>query len=252
MIHLRTFGAISLSTADGHPLHSTLLDHPKRLGLFLYLAREPGLAHQRENLLAMFWPDSEVARARNALRQSLHVIRSLLGDKVIRSRGIGCLVVPAEEVTTDICSFHRALTLKRVSEALELYRGEYLSGFYVDDTPPFERWVDTERENARWLAAEAAAGYARRLEQSGDRTAALRSLKRARSLAPFNESIARRHIWLLAAVGNRAEAVREYRTFSERLHVDLGVSPSAATVQLGERVLLEGLTSSPRRVGGAH
>lgn len=252
MIHVRTLGDISLRTADGQVLRSTLLDHPKRLGLFLYLAREPGVAHQRESLLALFWPDSEVSRARNALRQSLHVIRASLGTEVVRSRGVGCVVVPTQEVSSDICFFHRALATEKLEDALALYGGEYLSGFYIDEVPPFERWVDNQREQARWLAGEAAVGLARRLEQQGDRARALRLFKRARSLAPFNESIARRHIWLLAAVGNRAEAVREYRLFAEQLKVDLGVAPSAATVQLGERVRLSDGNDVGQRARGAH
>lgn len=252
MIHLRTLGEISLSTVDGHPLQSSLLDHPKRLGLFLYLAREPGLAHQRETLLALFWPDSEAARARNALRQSLHVIRASLGSKVVSSRGVAGLVVPIEEVATDIAAFHRALALGQKKRALDSYRGEFLRGFYIDDAPSFERWADNEREHARWLAADAAAALARTHEQEGDRHTALRYFKRARALAPFNESIARRHIWLLAAIGNRAEAVQEYRTFSERLYLDLGVRPSAATVQLGERVMLSGQDMVHNWSRGAH
>ena len=252
MIHLRTFGDISLSASDGGAHKSPLLDHPKRLALFLYLAREPGLAHQRDSLLAVFWPESTAAHARNSLRQSLHVIRSALGDTVVLSQGSGCVIVPHQLVTSDISAFHGALATDRMVDALELYRGEFLSGFYLKGAPTFERWVDTEREHAKRLAADAASRHAGRLEKKGDYQEALRYFERARELSPFNEWIARRHIWLLAAVGNRGEAVDEYRTFCERLRVDLGVLPSTTTASLGRRIRTHTVHPIDAQVTSAH
>ena len=244
MWYLRTFGEIGLTTADGAP-HTALLDHPKRLAVFLYLAREPGVGHQRENLLAMFWPESTSAKARNALRQSLHVIRATMGSDVIVGQGPGGVVVPPHQVVCDAARFTAALARGRSEEALELYRGEYLSGFYLDGAPEFERWVDREREHAQRLAAQAAEERALEHQDAGRLDAALRCIRRARELAPYNESAARQHIALLASQGNRAQAATEYRTFRRRLGVDLGVTPSPATDRLWQRLRNHPASTSP-------
>ena len=51
----------------------------KAEALLLYLAVEGGM-HSRSKLAALLWPDSEPSIARNALRNALALLRSLLAD----------------------------------------------------------------------------------------------------------------------------------------------------------------------------
>ena len=51
----------------------------KAEALLLYLAVEGGM-HSRSQLAALLWPDSEPSIARNALRNALALLRSLLAD----------------------------------------------------------------------------------------------------------------------------------------------------------------------------
>ena len=51
----------------------------KAEALLLYLAVEGGM-HSRRHLAALLWPDSEPSTARNALRNALAQLRSLLAD----------------------------------------------------------------------------------------------------------------------------------------------------------------------------
>ncbi|MGH8801126.1 MAG: hypothetical protein ACREX6_02370, partial [Casimicrobiaceae bacterium] len=67
---------------------AALLAQPKRIALLACIAlegREGGV--RRDTVTALFWPDSNAARARGALRQSIHFIRGILGDDVLRSDG---------------------------------------------------------------------------------------------------------------------------------------------------------------------
>ena len=57
----------------------------KAEALLLYLAVEGGM-HSRSKLAALLWPDSEPSIARNALRNALALLRSLLADPTRRRR----------------------------------------------------------------------------------------------------------------------------------------------------------------------
>src|SRR5258705_6459877 len=47
----------------------------KAQGLVAYLALTPGLVHPRDKLTALLWPEAAPGAARNALRQTLFVLR---------------------------------------------------------------------------------------------------------------------------------------------------------------------------------
>jgi TolB-like protein len=79
MLRLRTLGDLSL-TCDGRPLP---LGRSKRALLLAYLAVDrPLRSHTRAELQELFWPGRPNA-GRQALRQSLHVLRALLGEALV-------------------------------------------------------------------------------------------------------------------------------------------------------------------------
>ena len=85
LIELRTFGTLDLRGSDGRELRAVLAQ-PKRLALLTYLAAAaPGAStfHRRDTLLALFWPDQDVTRARAALSRAVHYLRASLGDGVV-------------------------------------------------------------------------------------------------------------------------------------------------------------------------
>ncbi|UCC83485.1 MAG: hypothetical protein JSW46_00700, partial [Gemmatimonadota bacterium] len=87
MLELRTFGGLALRLPQQHDPQS-LQGQSKRLALLTYLAlATPRGFHRRDVLLAMFWPESDESRARQALRQALYVLRNELGEGVVVNRG---------------------------------------------------------------------------------------------------------------------------------------------------------------------
>src|SRR3989449_7578030 len=58
------------------------------ISLVAYLAAAtPRGTHRRDSLLALFWPELDQPRARAALRQSLYVLREVLGPAALVSQG---------------------------------------------------------------------------------------------------------------------------------------------------------------------
>ena len=149
MIRLSTLGVLDLQGAEGQELR-TVLAQPKRAALLAYLAIAlPRGLHRRDPLLALFWPEYDAERARNALSQEIHFLRRSLGDAVfVRPSGeeIG---LDRTAFWCDAVAFEAALDAGKVAEALALYRGDLLDGFFISDAPEFERWLETERERLR-------------------------------------------------------------------------------------------------------
>ena len=86
VIRLRTLGQLDLEGPGGHEVRNALAQ-PKRAALLAYLAlATPRGHHRRDALLALFWPESDIERARNALNQAVHFLRLSLGSGTIINR----------------------------------------------------------------------------------------------------------------------------------------------------------------------
>src|SRR3989441_67610 len=153
MIELRMLGRLSLTGDDGLEVRG-LLGQPRRLALLAYLAAaSPQGFHRRDTLLALFWPELDQEHARAALRQALHVVRDALGGDAVTSRGDEEIGLDFAQVSCDVAAFERTLRIGQLEEALDLYRGALLEGFFISDAPEFERWLETERARLQQAAA---------------------------------------------------------------------------------------------------
>src|SRR5437667_11855467 len=197
MIELSMLGRLSLTGADGREVRG-LLGQPRRLALLAYLAAaSPQGFPRRDTLLALFWPELDQEHARAALRQALHVVRDALGADAVASRGDEEIGLDFAQVSCDVAAFERALRIGQLEEALDLYRGHLLEGFFISDAPEFEHWLETERARLQEAASNAARTLVEQCEAGDDLTAAAQWARRAARLAPLDETLLRRLIGLL-------------------------------------------------------
>src|SRR5438876_3288448 len=149
-------GGLNLLGVGGHELKSVLAQ-PKRVALLAYLAAAtPRRFHRRDSLVALFWPELDQEHARAALRQALHVLRRSLGEGALQSHGDDEIGLGDAAFWCDMPAFDNALDAGRYAEALELYRGDLLDGFFISGAPEFERWLEDERADLRRRATETA------------------------------------------------------------------------------------------------
>lgn len=225
-IDLRALGPPEIQGADG-----PVALPPKLLAVYVYLVvAPPGEAVRRDTLLALLWPELDQARARNALNQALHQLRRQLGEAAVESRGKEELAA-GTPVTADVPRFEERLDGDELEPALDLYRGEFLEGFHVSGVPGFERWLDGVRARLRRRARDAAVELARHAAEAGRQEEAARWLRRALEVVPTDERVATSLVELLLRQGDRAGAVRAYRTFARRLEEELEMEPSAGLRQ---------------------
>jgi TolB-like protein/DNA-binding SARP family transcriptional activator len=232
MIHFRTLGALELREPDGVELRS-VLTQPKRVALLAYLAAaSPQGFHRRDTLLGLLWPDLDEEHARSALSQAIYYLRQSLGRNVLVSRGNEEVAVDPDRLWCDAAAFRQALAAGDVGEALELYRGDLLPGFFLSDAVEWERWLEEERAQLRSRAAEAAWALAERTAAEGGAVSAAQWGRRALALTPGDEGQLRRFLVLLDRVGDRAGAAQVYVEFAERFARDYGIDPSPETQAL--------------------
>jgi DNA-binding SARP family transcriptional activator/Tol biopolymer transport system component len=246
MIEFRTLGALDLRRADGPELDS-LVAQPKRIGLLAYLclARPHGF-HRRDTLLGLFWPDSDQTRARASLRRALHVLRLSLGEDALPSRGDEEIAANSNLIWCDAGAFEERLAANKVVEALELYRGDLLPGFFLDELPSFERWLDETRTYLRSLASSAARLAAEASESERNFTDAVHWARRAVELAENDERAVRGLVEVLERAGDRAGALQVYDDFVTRLAAELEAEPSLETRALADRLRSKGSGNRPK------
>src|SRR6185437_1238996 len=246
MIQLEMLGAVALRASDGREFRPVLAQ-PKRLAVLAYLAVESAHGPQRrDRLFALFWPELSQAQARQALRQSIYFLRRSLGAQVLVNRGADEIGLDSGVLQSDVRAFIDHLDSGRLDEALALYRGSFLDGFFIADaSPEFEQWLDATRAqlerrtiDAVWLLADSA-------ERSGNGAEAVRWARFAVRVAPTEERSLQRLVALYDRQGDRAGAVRAYAEFAQRLDAELDVEPSAETQALVDAVRCRSAASAP-------
>ncbi|HLQ68021.1 MAG TPA: BTAD domain-containing putative transcriptional regulator [Gemmatimonadales bacterium] len=230
MIRFRTLGGLELSDSQGRDLHA-LLSKPKRLALLAYLASHNHHAsRRRDSVVALFWPDMDAAHARGSLRQALRFLRRELGDGVLNGRSEEEIGFEPHSLECDAVTFERACDAGRLSEAVQLYRGDFLDGFYVaGGSAELERWIEGERIRLRQLAARAAAELSQHAEREGNLAQAVEAARQGVALEPDDEKGLARLIALLDRSGDRAGALSTFETFRRRLEKEYDATPSPET-----------------------
>jgi DNA-binding SARP family transcriptional activator len=232
MLELRLLGPLTLRSADGTEVEG-VLTQPRRLALLAFLAAAtPRGPQRRDRLAALFSPELDQEHARASLRQALHVLRGALGQDAIVSRGDEDLALNGDVLRCDVIAFDDAVRAARWAEALDLYRGELLDGFFIEGAPEFEHWLDGERARLRQALSRAAHARGDELVATGDTPGAVTCVREVLRHAPLDEALVRRLIALLDAQGDRAAATAAYETFARRLASDLDVQPAPETVAL--------------------
>jgi serine/threonine-protein kinase len=238
MIRLRVLGPVDLHDDQGNE-YRNVLAQPKRLALLVTLVVGPPGFRRRDSLLALLWPEQDQAHARAALNQALRFLRKELGgstDAGILSRGAEEIGVDTSTVWCDAMEFRDHMEAGRHEDALALYRGNLLEGFFVDQSDTFQEWLERERDLLKLSAAKAARAVVGIHERGGDMTPAVAAARRAVDLSDGDERVVRELLQLLDRLGDRAGALQAYQEFARRLETEYGVSPAPETQTVIEEI----------------
>ncbi|UCG23868.1 MAG: tetratricopeptide repeat protein [Chloroflexota bacterium] len=225
--------------------------------LLVYLALEADRAHRRENLVGLLFPEMPEEKARTNLRQTLTRLRRSIHDREAKPP---FLLVSRESTRfnsdsdhfVDVTAFQELLRgcaahhgrrddrcpecMQCAQEALDLYRGPFLDGFFLEDSATFEEWLLSRREYLREAALAAAAQLASFNERRGNYLTAELAARRQIEMEPWREEAYQQRMRLLAYQGKRGDALRQYDRLAAMLDEELGVEPTSATKRLRRQI----------------
>ncbi|MCC6168434.1 MAG: hypothetical protein IT329_14520 [Caldilineaceae bacterium] len=243
------------ATLDGRPLTAFKTD--KVRALLAYLAVERGRAHRREPLGSLFWPEGPADAVRANLRQSLCRLRDALHDQDqahpwLLTTPETVQLDPAGDYWVDALEFdrllaqcnghcHRSLAgcracAERLAQAVALYRGEFLAGLCLKDSPEFAHWCLVHQQTLHRKVMDALHHLALQHMQRGETAAAEAYLQRQIALEPWCEPAHRQLMRLYAAGGRRGEAVAQYLCCRRALEEQLGLAPEIETTALCDSI----------------
>jgi DNA-binding SARP family transcriptional activator len=238
---LRLFGEFSLEDSEGRPI---LLNLRKAEALIAYLALAPGQSSSRERLAALLWGDSDQGRARQSLRQAIFALTKAFAQRDLSLLRLESQAVRLAEnaISVDAVEFDRLIadgSQAALARANELYVGELLSGFSVEE-PEFEQWLSAMRGVYQDTALRAMIDLLQIQEKEGELDLAIETANKALRIDPFREDIHRQLMRVYAAKGMRSSALSQYRSCRDVLQKELGVRPDDDTTKLYRTILEQG------------
>lgn len=225
----------------------------KEQGLLAYLAMEADQPHSRDSLVGLFWPELPPSDARNNLRVALSRLKRHLGDSIsLETTRHTIRFIPDSPIQFDVTQFlklinntneheHPSLAAcqpcrERLKQAVELYRGEFLAGFFLEDCLAFEEWLFVWRERLHVQMLKQLDRLVQVAESSEHFAEAERYARRQIELDPLHESAHRQLMRALAAQGQRSAALNQFQTCTTVLRDELGIEPEAETLLLHQEI----------------
>jgi DNA-binding SARP family transcriptional activator/predicted ATPase/uncharacterized protein HemY len=257
-LQLSFLGALQVSL-DGQPVSG--FESGKVRALFAYLATGQERTHSRDELLGLLWPEQPDSTARSNLRQALYDLRRTIRDSdsdppfLLVSReniqfnpeGDSWVDVAAFVELLDVCAHHahRRPELctpcsQRLTEAVDLYRGPFLDGFFLHDSVPLEEWVLLQREMLQRRVLQALQQLAAYHERRGAYDVAYEYARRQLEIDPWREEAYLQAMRVLVLRGERTSALTLYDTCRRALEEGLGVEPAEEISALYERIRAAG------------
>jgi predicted ATPase/DNA-binding SARP family transcriptional activator len=244
-----------LVTLDGQPV--TGFGYDKVRALLTYLAIEADRPHRRDALTGLLWPELTDSAARTNLRRALANLRHAIDDHPSRPPFLlityGTIQFnTASDHWLDIAAFTARLfackqhshrhpetckpCIQRLEQAVGLYRGSFLTGFSLPDSPGFEEWALLKREEISHHALDALTLLATAYERRQDYELARRYAMRQLELDSLREEAHRQLMRILVLSGQRNAALAQYETCRRILADELGIEPNEETTALYDRI----------------
>ncbi len=245
-VHKMTRLEIALLGAPTVSLDGKLvsINRNKSMALLGYLALADG-AVRRDSLATLFWPEIDQNHARANLRRELAYLRTVLGTEWLTADREEIVLDPNAEIHVDVLTFRVLLTqiqtidwadesppeeqaIAWLTEATGLYRGDFLEGFSLRDTPGFDDWQYYALEELRRKFAWALDLLLQVQRRTGNLELAQELALRRLAIDPLDEAVHAQLIQIYLEAGKRNTALRQYNHCAAMLERELGIPPSPA------------------------
>ncbi|MBV7327793.1 tetratricopeptide repeat protein [Chloroflexi bacterium TSY] len=231
-------------------------DSRKAVALLAYAAVTAS-HHTRDELAALFWPDADAKRARGSLRTTLFTLKKQLTGPWLHIEDDRIFFDADANTWIDVVRFRKLLEkeenhcllndpdrnngfdvdeISSLGKAVDLYSGDFLSGFSLRGSPEFDEWQLFEREDLRRTLADALQRLTAFYAAQNEFATAIRYARRWLKLDTYHEPAHQELMKLYAATGQWSEARHQYQNCQRILADELGVPPSPETEALYDAI----------------
>jgi len=240
MLYIELLGRVNVSIgSERRPLRLTRQSATE----LAYFAATRGQLHSREHLIERFWPEEETSRGRANLSSAIWRLQRTLRGGAAPALSVDSMGDIGFErnapIWLDSEYFERVLAtafasprgpldkplLCELVKALDLYRGEYMPGWYDD-------WVLAQRERLHALRFRSKLRLLEHHEALDELEDAIDCGRELLRMDALRETVHRRLMCIYAKNGEPAKAISQYRMLERMLKSELGVRPSAQTEAL--------------------
>lgn len=213
--------------------------------LLKLLALAPGHRLHREQVMDLFWPETDPDDAANNLRQVVHAARRALSPNA--EPAAWCLPLESEwlaldpggRLWVDVDAFEAAAIAARGGNDLQAYQAAL--ALYTGDLLPEDRYDDKftlRREELRQTYRNLLEDLAQLYQRRGHSQSAIAALQQVVRQDPACEPAHVGLMRLYALSGRRHEALRQHQQLQARLRSEFDVEPEPATQRLYDDILV--------------
>jgi len=233
---------------NGRPLTDLGTRKAEALLAYLVCQQRP---FPRESLAELLWEDRDPQQALANLRSLLSGLRSRLKPYLTITRHTVAFNHESD-YWLDVAEFNQQLeigdwrletgqspvsNLQSLQQAVNLYRGDFLEGFFVRESRGLEEWIILERERLQRQAIHALRQLVHYHQGRGEYAVALDYVNKLIDLDNLSERANRDKMLLLARNGRLNAALRHYDAYKNLLAAEIGVAPGQETAALHARLL---------------
>ena len=258
MLEIRLFGTFQVKL---HQQAMSGFRSDKARALLAYLVVESGVRHRRDALASLLWGEFGDRAARRSLSSALANLRQLLAPAaLIETEGLAfesdrsdvVFEVDPARVWVDSISFsslietceshaHRSLVhcdacSASLTQAVELYRGDFLAGLALSDVSAFDDWRSQREAAYHQQAVDALWTLTQHYLTASNFRQAETLARRQLALVPWSEPAYRQLMIGLAASGQRAVALSQYEQCRLILANELRIEPEPLTMRLADQI----------------
>ena len=207
----------------------------------------PGQRFSRDSLAELFWTDYDLPKGLANLRHTLWEVTRFIGEGWVIADYEVIYLSPRVSFTLDVAQFRSflrqitkemepALRMPVLRKAVELYRGDFMSGFSLKEGANFNEWVSSKAQMLHHEFASALDTLVDDLVSLNQPQSAIPYAQRLIGLDSMNEAAHRKLMELSARTGQQSAALQQYRTLEKLLRKELNIDPELETRELYKRI----------------
>src|SRR3954470_15522709 len=251
LLRLNMLGDFQMHDASGSLV---TLSAKKSQALLAYLGVKPTQLVSREKIANILWSSTGPEQARQSLRQLLSSLRKELlqisaKQKILVEESDFLRLDPAA-ITSDVTEFESLVasgTEEALSQGVQLYRGDLLDGFAIDEER-FDQWLLAERDRLHRMALRAHQQLMDVQTRRGAVDEAIGTAQRSLRIDVMQEPVHRGLMRLYMQSGDLVNALQQYETCARVLKRELRIDPDPETKALQQQIaqLRAKRTASPQ------